>query len=212
MRPGLSLLGKVLGVSVLTQRLSWLLCRWFGGTLLGPIRFQHIEQTATAALKAHLHLADIKPLKLELLARDDRIASLRYMLPTQSTPASTRPRETYATLDSMEKAERLLLAREKLIQALEKKIEELSDGEGLASTCGLNATVTGSALKSAQKCDLESSRQGVKRAVQESLSSNLDGWESHSDGWESHSEEEQCSVPPPVTKRKRVVRECSDDR
>lgn len=103
-----------------------LVYRWFGGTLIGPIRFQLIEDTTKASLKAHQALADVQPHKIELLARDARILSLRTKLDPFHSPEK---KAMYEDL-TLEKAERLVFARGKTIEGLERKVREMASGGG----------------------------------------------------------------------------------
>lgn len=111
--------------------------RWFGGTLLGPIRFAHIQSTAKHALLSHLRAAELEPLLAELRARDARIGQLRSVLPPPlaaaptdgASPvklASSAKEADYSRLDQ-QKAERLLVARGRAIEGLEKKVAELKE-------------------------------------------------------------------------------------
>ncbi|KAL7413770.1 hypothetical protein BDY24DRAFT_51351 [Mrakia frigida] len=115
-------------------------CRWYGGTQIGPIRFQLIEETSNQSLKAHLLLADVQPHKIELLARDARITHLRSLLPPAPPPAPSSSQPDHAAASvvknayeglTIEKADRLLVAREKTIEGLERKVTELGGSGGV---------------------------------------------------------------------------------
>ncbi|CDZ96480.1 Uncharacterized conserved protein [Phaffia rhodozyma] len=94
-------------------------CRWFGGEMLGPIRFHHIQTTSTESVTAHMSLADLHPLLLELEARDSVITDLRGKLSAPTPKAAD-----YSDL-TLEKAQRLLVARSKTIEQLHKRVREL---------------------------------------------------------------------------------------
>lgn len=51
--------------------------RWFGGTLLGPARFAHIENCAREALEIHVKMEEVRRLRTDLEGLDDTIEELR---------------------------------------------------------------------------------------------------------------------------------------
>lgn len=127
--------------------------RWYGGTMLGPVRFQHIYKCAHAALSRYLldevrvqsslplcmpsamlmrirSLQALAPMREQLKGLDAAIADLRLRLGASSSqqqqqqqpPASNSSSTTaYADLDP-EKAARLISARTKTIEMLEKRL------------------------------------------------------------------------------------------
>ena len=95
--------------------------RWYGGELLGPVRFDHITHCARAALQQHLENERLAELREQLQQLDARIQKAREALGS----ASSGPAQTYADL-SMDRAKRLLLARSKALDALERRAAEQS--------------------------------------------------------------------------------------
>ena len=95
--------------------------RWYGGELLGPVRFDHITHCARAALQQHLENERLAEFREQLQQLDARIQKAREALGS----ASSGPAQTYADL-SMDRAKRLLLARSKALDALERRAAEQS--------------------------------------------------------------------------------------
>lgn len=164
-----------------------LLLRWFGGTMIGPIRFQLIEDTTKDSLKAHLLLADLQPRKIELLARDARIVALRTKLDpayASSSPEKKKVQQpTYEDL-TMDKADRLLFARGKTIEGLEKKVREMGAGGG----------------------GVEGARSDLKRRVEEALGDE----EGDEDDAEAMAEQERVPLPSFAKKAKVVATDRGD--
>lgn len=121
--------------------------RWYGGTLLGPARFQHIIDVTRVTLRLHVSKQKVAKLRLQLEELDVRVATLRSQLassgppPTSSTgpatsgsalaPTSSSVAAAYTDLTEA-KAQRLLVARRKMVELLEKKLEkEKGPGAGL---------------------------------------------------------------------------------
>jgi hypothetical protein len=97
-------------------------------SLVQPIRFEHIQNSSREALAAHLALADLQPFLVELRARDAHIQHLRTLLSgpakTKVASSSSSPvKDPYEGL-TLERAERLLVARGKTLEMLEKKTKE----------------------------------------------------------------------------------------
>lgn len=98
--------------------------RWYGGTNLGPVRFDHILQCAREAIRAHMREELVSPLRDELQKLDTEIAGLRRKL-ASSVSNSNQPGgrvDSYPDLD-VEKANRLINARKKAIELLSKRLE-----------------------------------------------------------------------------------------
>ena len=84
--------------------------RWYGGQMLGPVRFQHITHVARAALQKHFDLEALQECRQQLQSMDAKIQALR-QAPVQS--------HAYEDL-TMDRAKRLLLARKKTLDALQR--------------------------------------------------------------------------------------------
>ena len=84
--------------------------RWYGGQMLGPVRFQHITNVARAALQKHFDLEALQECRKQLQNMDAKIQALRHA-PVQS--------HAYEGL-TMDRAKRLLLARKKTLDALQR--------------------------------------------------------------------------------------------
>lgn len=85
--------------------------RWYGGEMLGPVRFEHIERVARAALRAHMDAEALARARAELQALDGAIARARGRLPAPETS------NNYADL-TPERARRLLVARRKTLDSV----------------------------------------------------------------------------------------------
>lgn len=89
--------------------------RWFGGTMLGPVRFEHIDNVATEAIRG-LQLAEKVE---ELRDRDRQIDELCTQL------GQPQPAVSGLTDMTIDKAERLLTARDKRIAILRQKLSSV---------------------------------------------------------------------------------------
>ncbi|GAA5842235.1 hypothetical protein JCM3766R1_005077 [Sporobolomyces carnicolor] len=96
--------------------------RLYGGVMLGPARFQHMNRVATQALERLAHAQSIPPLIERLNSLDEEISQLA---PPVDSKATT-PKKGGAAYDGMtvDKLERLCLAREKKLSLLKKKHRE----------------------------------------------------------------------------------------
>lgn len=84
--------------------------RWYGGTFLGPVRFEHITNVARAALQKHFEREAVQEYRERLQGMDSRIQALRHAAP-----------RTDAYIDlTVERARRLLLARQRTLEALQR--------------------------------------------------------------------------------------------
>jgi hypothetical protein len=117
--------------------------RWFGGTMLGPIRFQHIEKCARAALEGWTEReklvelwreidkldAVIEDLRVELAppANDDQLsaegdgssATPKANPPAKPTVSKSRKHEAITNIQQLE---RLVKARTMTVQTLINKV------------------------------------------------------------------------------------------
>lgn len=112
--------------------------RWFGGTMLGPIRFQHIEKSARAALEGWTEREKLVELWRELKKLDAVIEDLRLELasstPDQAeqqtgteTSESATPRPPpkprhYETIKNFAQLERLTKAKTLTVQTLINRV------------------------------------------------------------------------------------------
>jgi len=120
--------------------------RWFGGTLLGPARFQHIETCATEVCKAFKRTEELQDCVTTLRMLDDVLGERRKKLqafkdktasnadspsilsttPTDElgAPSQTTPKVVdYSKLD-ISKAKRLINARESSIKYVTALVEK----------------------------------------------------------------------------------------
>ncbi|WFD28344.1 hypothetical protein MNAN1_003353 [Malassezia nana] len=96
--------------------------RWYGGELLGPVRFEHITNVARAALQAFLMQEQIHDLRAELQRFDQKIAEARQLPYNVNTYQGLR----------IEQGKRLLLARKKTLQVAQvqmKRHEKKKDND-----------------------------------------------------------------------------------
>lgn len=106
--------------------------RWFGGTMLGPARFTHIEESAREALTIHTKMEEVKRLRLELEALDDTIDELRADLNGGKTQAQVGEKEgsgvkvgvkrMYRSETDTGKLEKMLKAKSAAVKYLADKI------------------------------------------------------------------------------------------
>ncbi|EIW69378.1 hypothetical protein TREMEDRAFT_30797 [Tremella mesenterica DSM 1558] len=113
------------GVDVLT-----VCCRWFGGDMIGPVRFQHIGTTSHTSLISLLKLVTLGDLRTTLETLDEDIASMRKTLKASGASrvvlengSQTSPRlgekGKYDDIEDAVRLERLVSAREKTRASLE---------------------------------------------------------------------------------------------
>ncbi|GAA5991627.1 hypothetical protein JCM5350_007780 [Sporobolomyces pararoseus] len=96
--------------------------RLYGGVMLGPARFHHINTVATQALQRLAHAQTIPPLIERLNSLDEEISQFT------STTAGKGKGKAVVSVDyegmPVEKLERLTVAREKRLELLRKKFRE----------------------------------------------------------------------------------------
>lgn len=104
--------------------------RWYGGTNLGPVRFDHIALCAREAIRAYMLEETLVPLRKELQALDANIAALRIRIASGASAATSVSSQgdsdkvaSYADLVDAEKGERLLNARKKTVEMLQKRVQ-----------------------------------------------------------------------------------------
>ncbi|CAO1637577.1 unnamed protein product [Sympodiomycopsis kandeliae] len=89
--------------------------RWYGGTNLGPVRFEHIVKCAKEAIRVFLLKDTLLPLISQLKQMDEQIVSLK------QTNTNATSVDYEGTIQDVEKATRLINARQKQIQMLQKR-------------------------------------------------------------------------------------------
>lgn len=112
--------------------------RWYGGTNLGPVRFEHMRNVAREALRVHMSEEALVSLREELRDLDEQIILLRRATGTapvnQLTGEVKVDEKAYADLDDVEKAQRLVTAKKRTVEHLEKRKAagvKASEGEPL---------------------------------------------------------------------------------
>lgn len=85
--------------------------RWYGGQLLGPVRFEHITHVARAALQKHLDLEVIHEYRVRLQKLDESICAMKNV---------TKCSDSYENL-TLDRARRLVIARSKTLAILRRK-------------------------------------------------------------------------------------------
>lgn len=112
--------------------------RWFGGTMLGPIRFQHIERSARAALEGWTEREKLVELWRELEKLDAVIEDLRRELaastpdqpeqkeesgaPKEPSPRPLPKPRNYETIKNIAQLERLTKAKTLTVQTLINRV------------------------------------------------------------------------------------------
>lgn len=107
--------------------------RWFGGSMLGPRRFDDIAQVATSALYRLRDEEEAQECRKELEEKDNEIQGLLVSLSqlTGKAPPSAAPIQDYDSAD-LAKVKRLLAARKLRLANLHtqlKKAKDLEDEE-----------------------------------------------------------------------------------
>ncbi|KAF8345996.1 ribosomal protein S5 domain 2-type protein [Amanita rubescens] len=96
--------------------------RWYGGVLLGPARFTHIETCAEEVCREFKKSEELQDCITTLTSLDDLLAQLRSQLKKGSSPPAQKDKDKdhkkldYSTLD-IPKAKRLIAARENSIKS-----------------------------------------------------------------------------------------------
>ncbi|WWC89931.1 uncharacterized protein L201_004860 [Kwoniella dendrophila CBS 6074] len=118
------------GIDVLS-----LCCRWYGGDMIGPQRFQHISTTILTSLKTTLKLVTLRDLRTNLESLDEEINSLRLNISSSQNEIGNvnidikvQEKGKYDDIEDEKKLERLIVAREKTKEALEKRLGKSESG------------------------------------------------------------------------------------
>ncbi|CCF48648.1 hypothetical protein NDA10_003821 [Ustilago hordei] len=94
--------------------------RWYGGELLGPVRFDHIENAARAALQEHMGKEEVEEFRQRIQHLDQKIARIKAKAQRTEEAAADVQVDKYRDL-TMERAQRLWLARQKALAALQNR-------------------------------------------------------------------------------------------
>lgn len=95
--------------------------RWYGGELLGPVRFDHIETAARCALEEHMRREEVEEFRQRIQYLDRRIGQVKQKLVRSEHSGESKGMEKYEGL-TVEKGQRLWLARQKALDALERRL------------------------------------------------------------------------------------------
>ncbi|KAF8586677.1 ribosomal protein S5 domain 2-like protein [Ramaria rubella] len=100
--------------------------RWYGGTLLGPVRFTHIENCTLDVCVRFKVIEEIEGYVQHLHTLDEKLKELRTILGNDGNPTSTSKKsQDYSSLittSDVTKARRLIKARESAVKTLEGMI------------------------------------------------------------------------------------------
>ncbi|WVQ78391.1 hypothetical protein IAT38_000477 [Cryptococcus sp. DSM 104549] len=99
-------------------------CRWYGGDMIGPIRFQHIATTVQTSLQSLLQSVQLRDLRAVLEGLDEDIAAMRTSISAAGSspaPPVASAKGKYDAIDDVAKLERQIAAKEKSIALLVKK-------------------------------------------------------------------------------------------
>ncbi|KAL1756315.1 hypothetical protein FB107DRAFT_290143 [Schizophyllum commune] len=95
--------------------------RWYGGTMLGPTRFDHIETCATEVCQAFKKKVEAEEFLVTLTTLDDLLAELRAQLAEKK-----RPPDYASWIESdIPRARKLVRARELSIKAVKNALAKL---------------------------------------------------------------------------------------
>ncbi|KAF9650989.1 ribosomal protein S5 domain 2-like protein [Thelephora ganbajun] len=103
--------------------------RWFGGIMLGPVRFTHIETCAAEVCKHFKLQEDLKDCRTMLSSLDDILADLRSEFTTLTGKPSTHKSMDYDSIDDLSKLRKLVVAREVAIKSIKMLIGK-AKGQG----------------------------------------------------------------------------------
>ncbi|KAJ6624303.1 ribosomal protein S5 domain 2-type protein [Mycena sp. CBHHK59/15] len=100
--------------------------RWYGGTMLGPARFSHIETCTLEVCREFKRKEEVKDCLATLQTLDDILAQLREELAAfipQTTPSASKTPDYSGWIDlDLPKARRLIRAREGAINSVKELI------------------------------------------------------------------------------------------
>ena len=105
-----------------------LICsRWFGGTLLGPVRFHHIENCGREAVVEYTKMEQVFGLRGELEELDDLVDELRAEIASgneagQEVAVKSGGIRPYRMITDAVKLERLIKAKSMTVRLLVEKV------------------------------------------------------------------------------------------
>jgi hypothetical protein len=112
----------------------------YGGTMLGPVRFTHIENCTQEVCVRFKAVEELEEYVERLQNLDQTLADLRTKLAGDGAASPSKPQD-YSTLTTsmdLAKARRLIKARESAIRSVEgilkEKSKEVRSKEGLPTT------------------------------------------------------------------------------
>lgn len=92
--------------------------RWYGGELLGPVRFDHIENAARNVLVEYMRNEEVDEFRQRIQHLDRKIGKIKHSLGAESG-TDVHNVNAYEGL-TVERGQRLWLARQKALEALER--------------------------------------------------------------------------------------------
>ncbi|KAG0146061.1 hypothetical protein CROQUDRAFT_657853 [Cronartium quercuum f. sp. fusiforme G11] len=120
--------------------------RWYGGTLLGPVRFEHIETCARDACKVFQSVDALDDDLVRLKDLDDQVDRLRFELNSFNSPNQTPSNPSSSQINSnkydylkdpiidLKASAKLITARQQTIAVLQKLINKAKSKESSLST------------------------------------------------------------------------------
>jgi len=96
--------------------------RWFGGIMLGPARFTHMETCAADVCKRFKLQEDLKDCRTMLCSLDDILADLRSEFTALTGKPSTHKTMDYNKIDDLSRLRKLVVAREAAIKSIKALI------------------------------------------------------------------------------------------
>ncbi|GMK58623.1 hypothetical protein CspeluHIS016_0600650 [Cutaneotrichosporon spelunceum] len=102
-----------------------IVCRWFGGDMLGPVRFTYMATVAHTSSKELVAMLTRRELRAVLVGLDSEISDMRKTIagpkpPEEGEKAPVPP--SYDDIDDVERLQRLVKARELTQKSLEKRV------------------------------------------------------------------------------------------
>lgn len=96
--------------------------RWYGGTMIGPIRFTHIETCAREAVAEYMKMEQVVALRQDLEGLDDLIEELRADLNGPSDEPVVAKKRPYQSWTEPERFEKLIKSKNATVRMLVDKV------------------------------------------------------------------------------------------